>query len=1209
MDDVTISTKQSQGRKASHTVAVERVASFAQQFGEAHLTLACHAAFPLVLTPDLLYRIWAVFVPQSPWTAVADVLLSRLCHEVGHELYEMNAAIRSLLLKELKDNEQFGQQRLKELANFLTEYAAQQLDNEDPDAHTLAQMQQWTALAYTQPNDAAYRLAEALLEIVQQENKAELVRMASLVETFAEPLIEFTPLLVYARGIAHLVRGNLKGAAAELDKVIRHGEKVQVGPISLPVPQQILVQIGREQAAAISRQVRREPFQSTPTSAPLPPEVEAIVPTLIIGLGGTGKKVVTRLKTRFIERFGGVPPTVRLMVLDIDIKEERDMLGEREITLLPGEEMIDLGDVPASDIIREVKRNRYPELQRWLQPDVPLAEANLRRGGQQNRQLGRLAFFWNLRARNLYRTLESAVHYLRQQGLGSQPEVNRGRGEELVVYLVGSLTGGTGSGIAIDTAYLLRHIANSIGILDTTSIVGVFVLSRAFDMVRQEAIQPNTLAALQELDYFMTQPAEARRFSTIKYIDGSPVTQVDCSGPPFNLCYLIDAVPSKGEMLPSVERLLPMVIDSLFLLATSTMGTMVWSNVNNLGRKFTGTRVFSSFGVASLVFPAMQIQHICATRVAHDAISRLLAAPSDAASGELPRNLERYMSRHPLTYNDLITRLHMATDGRQISLNLLADERVSNVRLDTIPKEQWYVAVTRQVDELMSSWEAAARKRIEGNRTAILSQLIEGETDGLRHKVRDLVNSPDCGLNYAVRFLESLEARLRSLETEVARRRSESEISTEAIKKQRTHSQVNFDEEVRKSGRFLTRANPKGAREQYLRDSNTYLTRTLSLAAHTSAKKLLAELAERIDDLRGVLNRLAGNLTYVTEVYLPNKEKTYKRDIDEMDAIRRKPITRNQDIDHLFTQRRDSAVHKVVQQVLSGDVPRGGEGLFGLAGEGDEIGDKVFAVALQSTEDILQIRLESAIQERAKERDHPVDPSEWLRELHDNADVFWKYSEAEVAGTADWWDIPTQFMITGVEDTKTSIYKLTSTQEQSYCSTGDPHRITVLQMKHALDYRHMKQYDELLNSYRKAVKRNHPLHIFPEFAVGYREKNAFVQGYVYELITHRGPVFYCDAPDGQQMQLNKASQGLSDALWTFAHEQGGKLVEYIERAIEQKLYGVTVTDEDRKKLLAQVREKVSRLHLVGENADVDDQLLATELEEILEMHLKRLGSV
>ena len=57
-------------------IAVERVVGFAQQFDGTHLDLACHAAFPQTLTPDLLYQIWLRFVPQAPWTAVARILLS-----------------------------------------------------------------------------------------------------------------------------------------------------------------------------------------------------------------------------------------------------------------------------------------------------------------------------------------------------------------------------------------------------------------------------------------------------------------------------------------------------------------------------------------------------------------------------------------------------------------------------------------------------------------------------------------------------------------------------------------------------------------------------------------------------------------------------------------------------------------------------------------------------------------------------------------------------------------------------------------------------------------------------------------------------------------------------------------------------------------------------------------------------------------------------
>ncbi|GAX42548.1 hypothetical protein NIES4075_35500 [Tolypothrix sp. NIES-4075] len=41
---------------------------------------------------------------KIPWLAVADLLLSSLCDEVGYELYEMETEVRNALLKKLKVN-------------------------------------------------------------------------------------------------------------------------------------------------------------------------------------------------------------------------------------------------------------------------------------------------------------------------------------------------------------------------------------------------------------------------------------------------------------------------------------------------------------------------------------------------------------------------------------------------------------------------------------------------------------------------------------------------------------------------------------------------------------------------------------------------------------------------------------------------------------------------------------------------------------------------------------------------------------------------------------------------------------------------------------------------------------------------------------------------------------------------------------------------
>src|SRR5713226_3459917 len=101
----------------SPELARRRIEVFRKRFKEPHFYFAQHAAFPLALTPDLLYRLWANFQRnirddrlKIPWLAVSDLLLSPLCEEVdvGYELYEMDTTVRAQLLNSLQASPDFG---------------------------------------------------------------------------------------------------------------------------------------------------------------------------------------------------------------------------------------------------------------------------------------------------------------------------------------------------------------------------------------------------------------------------------------------------------------------------------------------------------------------------------------------------------------------------------------------------------------------------------------------------------------------------------------------------------------------------------------------------------------------------------------------------------------------------------------------------------------------------------------------------------------------------------------------------------------------------------------------------------------------------------------------------------------------------------------------------------------------------------------------
>ncbi|HEY9866881.1 MAG TPA: formylglycine-generating enzyme family protein [Candidatus Obscuribacterales bacterium] len=224
------------------TFARERIEAFGQKFGTAHLYFAYHAAFPLAISPNLAYQLWGNFRRDInneslniPWEAVVDLLLSPLCDEVEAELYEMDLAVRTVLLNELKLDPKFGKIRLDKLSKFLLHYVEKQLWRKKSHLPDVAQLYEWIALAYIEPTEAAKKIASTLQE-EDWQNQLELVRLASVIETFVEPLAEFEPLLSFSKAMGKYGRGDKEGAAKDFTKLGEEKQEVEIAGVRLQIP-------------------------------------------------------------------------------------------------------------------------------------------------------------------------------------------------------------------------------------------------------------------------------------------------------------------------------------------------------------------------------------------------------------------------------------------------------------------------------------------------------------------------------------------------------------------------------------------------------------------------------------------------------------------------------------------------------------------------------------------------------------------------------------------------------------------------------------------------------------------------------------------------------------------------------------------------------------------------------------------------------------
>jgi formylglycine-generating enzyme required for sulfatase activity len=160
------------------------------------LDFACHAAFPQMLTTELVYLLRQLLQERKdglelPWSAAPELLLSNLCDTAGYDLYGMSIGIRRVLLDKLVAK--FKPERLDELALWMGDYIKHRLEIDSPSrARVLGDPSEWTALACLKSDD---EIAQAIKEQLSQlfaetDDPNDRFRLSALVEDHADLLAQ-----------------------------------------------------------------------------------------------------------------------------------------------------------------------------------------------------------------------------------------------------------------------------------------------------------------------------------------------------------------------------------------------------------------------------------------------------------------------------------------------------------------------------------------------------------------------------------------------------------------------------------------------------------------------------------------------------------------------------------------------------------------------------------------------------------------------------------------------------------------------------------------------------------------------------------------------------------------------------------------------------------------------------------------------------------
>ncbi|MDD2423041.1 MAG: tubulin-like doman-containing protein [Candidatus Cloacimonetes bacterium] len=192
-----------------------------------------------------------------------------------------------------------------------------------------------------------------------------------------------------------------------------------------------------------------------------------------------------------------------------------------------------------------------------------MGAAVLQQGASAMRPFGKLAFWYH--ADRIHNSISNAITKLKSPNLKVQ---NLSSAMDIDVYVIGSLAGGTGSGMVIDIAAMLQKIdANIIR-------TGIFFLSDVFAHDESNPVKgsqterdANCFAALQELDFYLTPENQQIDHKNKNLFDFSWKESLRHSVtlPVYNKVNLVSNAYENGQIEPSLEEAFNIVAEYLIL--------------------------------------------------------------------------------------------------------------------------------------------------------------------------------------------------------------------------------------------------------------------------------------------------------------------------------------------------------------------------------------------------------------------------------------------------------------------------------------------------------------------------------------------------------------------------------------------------------------------------------------------------------------------
>ncbi|MDV3000204.1 MAG: hypothetical protein N5P05_001810 [Chroococcopsis gigantea SAG 12.99] len=349
----------------------------------------------------------------------------------------------------------------------------------------------------------------------------------------------------------------------------------------------------------------------------MPVEEKTIVPTVLIGIGGTGNEILSRVRRLVEESYGSLDrfPVISFLIIDTD-KDYKITNPESAGTAFKDNEKLwaTVSGKQVKEMIEDM--DNYPWISSWFPNELEKNITSIQAGAGQIRACGRFAFFCNYK--DIQKKFLDAVGRAKgHENFMLDRYGMRVSNNAVNVFTTGSLSGGTGSGMLIDLGYCIR---NWLGGEENPLSTAIVPMPNAFAGVNVgDRVLSNGYAALMELSYY----SDDRTVYNQQFSSGL-TNEVTNRLAPFDFTYLVGT--KNGERDFNLAEIREMIAQNIFLDMVSDFAPHKRSIRDNIkgawaardpgGRGYP--KQFMSLGISSIEIPISQIRNCLAYRLAKD---------------------------------------------------------------------------------------------------------------------------------------------------------------------------------------------------------------------------------------------------------------------------------------------------------------------------------------------------------------------------------------------------------------------------------------------------------------------------------------------------------------------------------------------------------------------------------------------------------------